>query len=177
MARMSADSLVRMRALAHPVRLQLLSLLTGSPMCAAEAGRWLQMSQANVSYHLRMLERAGLVEVAEEVSIRGGRARRYRHVPTSEPDRPGHAPSLTELESEQAFVDVLIAELRRRHPRRAAGPATMVDAELWVDAATWKEIVAAMGAASARLHARARPPGSAGTVRVSATLSMFQMKP
>ena len=85
MARMSADSLVRMRALAHPVRLQLLSLLTGSPMCAAEAGRWLQMSQANVSYHLRMLERAGLVEVAEEVSIRGGRARGCLQVSNATP--------------------------------------------------------------------------------------------
>lgn len=176
---MSADRLARLRALAHPVRLQLLSLLTGTPMSAAEAGRWLQMSQANVSYHLRMLERAGLVKLAEEVSIRGGRARRYRHLPPAEQERFGHAPapSPTDVEDEQAFLEVLIAELRRRHLHRAAGPATNVDAELWLEAGTWEQIVAAVGAAAGRLHAEARPPGSAGTVRVSATVSMFQMKP
>jgi DNA-binding transcriptional ArsR family regulator len=90
-------------------------------MSAAEAGRWLQMSQANVSYHPRMLERGGLVDLAEEVTIRGGRARRYRPLPPAECARIGHAlaSSLTDVEYGQAFLDVLIVELRRRHAQRS----------------------------------------------------------
>ena len=71
------DRLATYRALAHPARLQLLSLLTGAAMSAAEAARETGMSQANTSYHLRLLERVGLLQVAEQVTIRGGRARRY----------------------------------------------------------------------------------------------------
>ncbi|WP_268815939.1 helix-turn-helix domain-containing protein [Amycolatopsis alkalitolerans] len=38
--------------LAHPLRLRLLSLLTGASLSAAEAARELGETQANVSYHL-----------------------------------------------------------------------------------------------------------------------------
>lgn len=177
---MPVDRLLQLRALAHPARLQLLSLLTGSAMSAAEAARQMGMSQANTSYHLRLLERAGLVVVVEQVSIRGGQARRYRHVPAQDGQRFGEAPppgSLDDREAEQAFLDVLAVELRRRYALRSGGPATNVDAELWVTPAVWREVVAAIGAASDRLHSQAQPPDRAGAVRVSATVSLFQMSP
>ena len=72
-----------LRAFAHPFRLRVLSLLTGAAMSAAEVARELGTTQANASYHLRRLHAVGLLEVAEEVSIRGGKARRYRHDPAS----------------------------------------------------------------------------------------------
>lgn len=78
------SSLDELRATAHPIRLRLLSLLTGAAMSAAEAGRELGYSQATASYHLRVLERAGLVRLVETVRLRGGEAKRYRHESSAE---------------------------------------------------------------------------------------------
>ena len=79
-----------LRAMAHPLRLRILSLLTGNPMSAAEVARELDLTHANASYHLRLLAQTGhLVEAGEE-AIRGGRAKRYRYdverPPRSAPD-------------------------------------------------------------------------------------------
>jgi DNA-binding transcriptional ArsR family regulator len=53
------------RALAHPVRLDLLELLVAiSPATAAQCGRALGVSQASCSFHLRQLEKYGFVEDA-----------------------------------------------------------------------------------------------------------------
>ncbi len=62
------------RALAHPLRLDLLELLvTTSPATAAQCGRVLGVSQANCSFHLRQLAKYGFVEDAGP-----GRDRRER---------------------------------------------------------------------------------------------------
>ncbi len=63
------------RATAHPLRLQILSLLTGTELSAAEIARELDTTQANASYHLRVLAGAGLLEPAGEEQIRGGVAK------------------------------------------------------------------------------------------------------
>lgn len=54
------------RALAHPVRLDLLEVLAkaGEPTTAAACGRILGVSQANCSFHLRQLAKYGFVEDA-----------------------------------------------------------------------------------------------------------------
>jgi DNA-binding transcriptional ArsR family regulator len=53
------------RALAHPVRLDLLDLLVAiGPATAAQCGRVLHVSQASCSFHLRQLAKYGLVEDA-----------------------------------------------------------------------------------------------------------------
>lgn len=54
-----------MRAMAHPLRLDLIELLgTVGPSTAAECGRRLGSSQASCSYHLRQLAKYGFVEHA-----------------------------------------------------------------------------------------------------------------
>ncbi len=75
----AATRVSEMRATAHPVRLQMLSLLTGTQLSAAEIARELGITHANASYHLRLLAAAGLVVEAGEEKIRGGIAKRYRH--------------------------------------------------------------------------------------------------
>jgi DNA-binding transcriptional ArsR family regulator len=60
-----------MRALAHPLRLSLLSLLrTEGPLTATNAAELTGESSASCSFHLRQLSKYGLVEEAE-----GGRGR------------------------------------------------------------------------------------------------------
>lgn len=154
-------SLHDMRALAHPLRMRILTLLTGTAMSAAEAARELGGSQANVSYHLRKLFDAGLLEMVEEVPIRGGVAKRYRHRPAPPDPTPDRA---------------MLTALTRRSALRAAHGAA-ADAELWVDPDLWQETVAEIRALSDRLHRSALPPHSPGTVRVSTTISLFEMEP
>jgi DNA-binding transcriptional ArsR family regulator len=71
---MPDDATQSLRAIAHPLRLQILSLLTGTELSAAEVARELDVTHANASYHLRVLLDADLV-------------RRVRH---AVPNRYGH---------------------------------------------------------------------------------------
>ena len=68
-----------LRATAHPVRLRIMSLLTGAPLTAADVARELGLTHANASYHLRNLLAAGMIVPAGEERIRGGMAKRYRY--------------------------------------------------------------------------------------------------
>ncbi len=172
------ERLRALRALAHPLRLRILSLLTGQAMSAAELARALDETQANVSYHLRVLATSGHAHPVEHVTIRGGRATRYRYVqpePLPAADTTGGSLS---VEDHVLYASALGRELERRtglRDTRQRGPST--DAELWVHPEHWQEFTDAVVAASARLHARAQATGSRGTVRTSTTISLFQMRP
>ncbi|MCW2605478.1 MAG: transcriptional regulator [Frankiales bacterium] len=158
-----------MRALASPVRLQVLSLLTGTALSAAELARELDVAHAAASYHLRRLADAGLVELAEERVHRGGRERRYRATPRRLVAAPGDRALLAEALAEQ---------LRRRTAsREEAVPETTADAELWVDPDCWADVVVRVRAALQDLHDAARPPREPGTQRVAATVALFGMTP
>ncbi|GAA0426949.1 hypothetical protein Aca07nite_36390 [Actinoplanes capillaceus] len=154
-----------LRALAHPIRLQIMSLLTGASLTAAEIARELGITHANASYHLRNLQSGGLIVVAGEEKIRGGVAKRYRYYPEI-----GRGPLAPEE------YPVIARELIRRSARgRRPGPAVVGDGELWVDADVWKEIRDRIGAALVDLHAAAQPPRTPGTIRTSTTVALFEM--
>lgn len=165
---MSLDAL---RVLAHPLRMRILSLLTGTAMSAAEAARELGETQANISYHIRRLHEAGLLDVAEEVHIRGGRAKRYRHHPDS-----GRRLTARDPAEEQLLTKAIASELLRRADSRAAGrPAALTDAELWVDPQLWERLLEQSKQLSQELHDAAQPPRTPGTVRVSASMALFEL--
>ena len=66
-----------MRALTHPLRLDLLELLAANgPATAAVCGRALGVPQANCSFHLRQLAKYGYVEEVDQGADR--RERRWR---------------------------------------------------------------------------------------------------
>jgi DNA-binding transcriptional ArsR family regulator len=67
-----------MRAMAHPVRLQVLEILGDEgPLTATELGERIGESPANTSFHLRTLAKYGFVEEAERGK---GRSRPWRAV-------------------------------------------------------------------------------------------------
>jgi DNA-binding transcriptional ArsR family regulator len=67
-----------LRAMAHPVRLQVLEILGAEgPLTATELGERIDESPANTSFHLRTLAKYGFVEEAERGK---GRNRPWREV-------------------------------------------------------------------------------------------------
>ena len=160
-----------LRAIAHPVRLRILSLLTGADMSAAELARELDISHANASYHLRLLAASELVVVAGEEKIRGGVAKRYRH--PWEFEGVGPRPS---DEDHRLYMQAIAAELVRRFDfRRPKTKQFLSDAEMWVEPEVWDEVLALLLQASNLMHGRARPPRTEGTIHVNATTVAFQM--
>ncbi len=161
-----------LRALAHPIRLRMTSLLTNTAMSAAELARELDITHANASYHARQLQRAGLIKIAEERRNRGGRERRYTI--------DASATLVGDDNAASAWFGSLASELTRRAAMRRIesrrGNSTSADAELWVPSAVWKDVVAQVNAAMTTLHQAARPPRAKGTQQVSATVALFRMK-
>lgn len=56
------------KALAHPTRLQIISLLKDEPLCVCEILPQLESEQSNTSQHLTVLKNQGIVESKKEGS-------------------------------------------------------------------------------------------------------------
>src|SRR6478735_5051261 len=95
-----------MRALAHPLRLRLLELVTlRGPLTATQCSALVGESPSSCSFHLRQLAKYGYVEEAE-----GGAGRNRPWQATSE----GHRwePSEQSSVAERAAAEVLSAQFR-----------------------------------------------------------------
>ncbi|MFF0112620.1 ArsR/SmtB family transcription factor [Streptomyces prasinus] len=158
-----------LRALAHPVRLRMLTLMWPGPMSAAELARELGMSHALASRHLRQLDAVGLVELAEERSRRGGRERRYRTV---------HGSPLSDRHDGARMLAATLAHtLKERAVRRDPdGAGVTVDAELWVSPEVWEAARRRLADVAAELHDAARPPRTPGTTPVGISLMAFPLQ-
>ncbi|MGW0971235.1 ArsR/SmtB family transcription factor [Streptomyces sp. NPDC002516] len=158
-----------LRALAHPVRLRMLSLMWPGPMSAAELARELEISHALASQHLRRLDAVGLVALAEERTRRGGRERRYRTVQGT--------PLSDQHEGTPMLAETMARTLRERALRRAEdGEGVTVDAELWVDPRTWQDIRRRLAEVATELHEAARPPHTPGTVPLGVSMMAFPLQ-
>jgi len=168
---MTTDETAALRATAHPLRLQILSILTGTAMSAAELARELGTSQANASYHLRVLAQAGEVVPDGEESIRGGVAKRYRH-PWDELSTDTGRPQVDAAQ----HVRAMGKELGRRWAARAPRTKSVLsDAEMWVDPETWTQALELVEEASRLVHADAKPPRTEGSVHVNLQVAAFRM--
>jgi len=160
-----------LRAMAHPVRLRILSLLTGTAMSAAEVARELGLTHANASYHLRLLAETGHLADAGEEAIRGGRAKRYRY----DVDSPVQV--APDTASAAVYYQAIAAELVRRATQRQAqgGRGTSSDAEIWVPPEAWGSAVDQVLSTVDELHRAAVPLRTPGAVHVSVTTALFEM--
>jgi DNA-binding transcriptional ArsR family regulator len=164
-----------LRALAHPIRLQIMSLLTGAPLTAADVARELGITHANASYHLRNLLAGGLILPAGEEKIRGGVAKRYRYVAGAE-RVDVHRP-WTDDERRANYTAIAHELLRRlRTSRFGEAKSQLTDGDLWLEPESWCEITEQVMKAMQDLHEAAKPPHTPGTIRTSTTLAMFEMK-
>jgi DNA-binding transcriptional ArsR family regulator len=68
------------RAMAHPIRARILASLDGRELSPVELSRELETSLGVVSYHVRVLADAGVVELARTPARRGAIQHHYRLV-------------------------------------------------------------------------------------------------
>ena len=173
---MSLGDTAALRATAHPIRLRIMSLLTGAPLTAAEVARELGLTHANASYHLRNLLAAGMIVPAGEERIRGGVAKRYRYDAAHDLAQE-QARGRQSEEYYRAVYTAVAGELIRRigQAQFSEGGKVMADAELWVDPGVWKAVHEQIGEAARTLHDAAQPPHTPGTIRTSTSIAMFRM--
>ncbi|GAA1459953.1 helix-turn-helix domain-containing protein [Nocardiopsis exhalans] len=159
-----------LRTVAHPLRLRLLSLLTGRTMSAAEAARELGETQANVSYHIRRLAKGGLLEFVDEKPVRGGIAKRYTHRPSS-----GEALGGSDQESFLGLMRVLAQQMSARASGyREGSDFAFTDAHLTIPAEEWPRVRELARELGRVVHEAAERTSDGGTVRVSLTVAAFE---
>ena len=71
------------KAMSHPLRVRILAMLDERTASPVELAGWLDASLGTVAYHVRTLERMGLVELVHETRVRGAVEHHYKSV-----DRP-----------------------------------------------------------------------------------------
>src|SRR5918998_2436048 len=71
-------------ALGHPLRARILSVLDSSEASPKELAAQLGEKLGNVSYHVRILARLGLIELVRETPRRGAVEHHYRSSPRPE---------------------------------------------------------------------------------------------
>lgn len=76
------------KGLSHPVRTECLTILASRTASPRQLSELLKHDLSNVSYHVRVLEELGLIELVGEESVRGAIAHYYRAV-----ERPLAAPA------------------------------------------------------------------------------------
>ncbi|HEY0518856.1 MAG TPA: helix-turn-helix domain-containing protein [Ilumatobacteraceae bacterium] len=185
---MAADDRVKIRdvrvlaALSHPIRLAVLHLLlTLGEVTATQCSDVVDATPSACSYHLRHLERFGLVERADvDAENTDGRTRRWRSVASvfdfGEP-RSNESPEL--LAASVALISTGLAENLRlaqhylAHLDDVTGPwqdvATFSTYALTANARELEEAIAAIDAIVRPLRGAARkhPPADALPVRLS----------
>jgi DNA-binding transcriptional ArsR family regulator len=76
------------KALNHPVRVKALTILTEKVASPKEISAQIEIPLSNVSYHVRVLDELGPVEIVEEESVRGSVAHFYKAVERPLIDNP-----------------------------------------------------------------------------------------
>lgn len=84
----SSPQEVLVKALNHPVRVKALTILTEKIASPKEISAQIDTPLSNVSYHVRVLDELGLVEIVEEESVRGSVAHFYKAVERPLIDNP-----------------------------------------------------------------------------------------
>lgn len=116
------DDPLAIRALAHPLRLELLSIVSrAAEMTTADAARELGLSHGLASHHLHQLAKYGFVE---QVGGRDNREHPWRIVHTSydRPDEPTPESAVAEQVLEQVVAEQSLARFLDWQERRADWP-------------------------------------------------------
>lgn len=149
------------RALGDPLRIRLFEALWHGPRSAKELSAEVGLPPDRLYYHLRQLERAGIVEVAEYRPLPSGKVERvYRRV---EAEPPGDASSPEEVAAFlESVLDVTRADITAAFMAKAVGEhreVVVAQGPLWLTA----EGLAEFQRVFKELYERFGSPDPAGT--------------
>ena len=182
----SVSDPIALRALAHPVRLELFRLVgREGTLTAADAARQLDISHALASHHLRQLAKYGYLEPADASD---SRARPWRVTATSmqftpsEPEARAPTDALERNAAERAVAELVDWQQRRTDADAAwdeltgAGTSLLYlsPAELQQVLRGWHDVVMPWALRRPLGHAEERP---ADAVPVSLTLVVSPLRP
>ncbi|MDQ5834350.1 MAG: winged helix-turn-helix domain-containing protein [Actinomycetota bacterium] len=74
----SIDDARYVKAMSHPLRVRILALLDERTASPVELAGWLGAPLGTVAYHVRTLERMGLIELTRQTRVRGAVEHHYR---------------------------------------------------------------------------------------------------
>jgi DNA-binding transcriptional ArsR family regulator len=158
---------VLVKALNHPVRVMALTILTEKIASPKEISEQIEMPLSNVSYHVRVLDELGLVEIVEEESVRGSVAHFYKAMERPLIDNPDWEKLSPKVRS--AFSGYVIETLMsdaagslaagvfdQRQDRHLSRTPLQLDARAWrkisqIQARALMQIIKEQAAAAARL--------------------------
>lgn len=106
-----AKDAASLKALADPMRLQILLELAEESKTVKQVAAALEMGPTRLYYHFKILERAGLIRVAERRMVSGIEERTYAATAQSWTSEPGAMSPSEESEIIDALVEVVRAEL------------------------------------------------------------------
>jgi len=163
----SSPQEVLVKALNHPVRVKALTILTEKIASPKEISGQIDAPLSNVSYHVRVLDELGLVEIVEEESVRGSVAHFYKAVERPLIDNPDWEKLSPKVRS--AFSGYVIETLMsdaaaalaagvfdRRQDRHLSRTSLVLDEKAWrkvseIQAKALNQILKEQAAATARL--------------------------
>ena len=164
------QELIPLRAMAHPLRLQILSLTTGVALSAAELAEELGIAHAAASYHARQLAEAGLLQIVEDEGERTGPGRppvRYRY----DHRRGGHLDRST---GEEALWSATAQDMQRRIRARTRHHVG-ADGEVWMAPEDFEEVRELAARISQLMHERALRPHAEGAIHASLSVYAFEL--
>jgi DNA-binding transcriptional ArsR family regulator len=106
-----AKDAAALKALADPMRMQILLELAIEPKTVKQVAGALETGPTRLYYHFKILERAGLIRVTERRLVSGIEERTYAATATSWTSEPGATTPAEEAEIVDALIEVVRAEL------------------------------------------------------------------
>lgn len=106
-----AKDAASLKALAEPMRLQILLELAEEPKTVKQVAASLETGPTRLYYHFKILERAGLIRVTGRRMVSGIEERTYAATATSWTSEPGSTSPDEESEIVDALIEVVRAEV------------------------------------------------------------------
>ena len=125
-------STAQFKALGHPVRHQLVNVLRQRPATLRQIATALGLAKGTVSYHVRVLREAGLVQLAETRQVRGGTEEYFALV------SGGFRLGDDAAEGAGFLVGAALAEML---PDRPDGPGDTLLRHLWLSEAEARDLI------------------------------------
>lgn len=159
---------VLVKALNHPIRVKALTILTDRIASPKEISDQIDAPLSNVSYHVRVLDELGLIEIMEEESVRGSVAHFYKAIERPLIDNPDWERLDSKVRA--AFSGYVIETLMtdaarsltagvfdRREDRHLSRTPLLLDEKAWrrvsqIQAKALDDILKEQAAAAARMN-------------------------